>query len=95
LGLTATTLLVKPIINILLIPLNLITFGFFKWISSAVALYLVTLLVPGFKILYFSFSGLSSKWLDIPAFSISGFLSYVAFSFILSFLTSIIYWLIK
>jgi len=95
LGLMVTTLLVKPIINILLIPLNLLTFGFFKWISNVVALYIVTLIIPGFKIIGFSFNGLSTKWLDIPSFSLSGILAFLAFSFVLSIITSTFYWLIK
>lgn len=94
-GLMAATLVVKPLINLLILPLNLITFGLFKWVSSAVALYLVTLVVPGFKIAGFAFAGLPTKWIDIPGFSFSGILSYVAFSFLLSLLTSFIYWLIK
>lgn len=95
LGLMVTTLLVKPIINILLIPLNLLTFGFFKWISNVVALYIVTLIIPGFKIVGFAFSGLSTKWLDIPSFNLTGPLAFLAFSFVLSLITSVFYWLIK
>lgn len=95
LGLMATTLLVRPIINVLLIPLNLLTFGLFKWISNVVALYIVTLIVPGFKIVGFAFNGLSTKWLDIPSFSLTGILAFLAFSFVLSLITSTFYWLIK
>ena len=94
-GLMAATLVVKPLINLLILPLNLITFGLFKWVSSAVALYIVTLVVGGFKIAGFTFAGLSTKWIDIPGFSFSRILSYLAFSFLLSLLTSFIYWLIK
>ncbi len=93
-GLTVASLLAKPIINLLLLPINLITFNLFKWVSSAVALYLVTLVVPGFKIVGFSFPGLSSQWLDLPAINLGGFLAYVAYSFIFSLLASFIYWLI-
>lgn len=93
-GLTVASLLVKPIINLLLLPINLITFNLFKWVSSAIALYLVTLVVPGFKITGFVFAGLSSQWLDLPVINLSGFIAYVAFSFIFSMLASFIYWLL-
>lgn len=93
-GLTVASLLAKPIINLLLLPINLITFNLFKWVSSAIALYLVTLVIPGFKITGFVFAGLSSQWLDLPAISLSGFIAYVAFSFIFSILASFIYWLL-
>ena len=93
-GLTVASLLAKPVINLLLLPINLITFNLFKWVSSAVALYLVTIVVPGFKITGFIFAGLSSQWLDLPAINLSGFLAYVAFSFMFSFFASFIYWLL-
>ncbi len=94
-GLTAATMIIRPLINILLLPINLITFNFFKWLSSAIALYLVTLVVPGFKIVEFVFHGFSTQWIDVPSFGFQGILSFVAFSFLLSTIASFINWLIK
>src|SRR3990167_528162 len=95
LGLSLSSVVVRPIINILLLPINLITFNLFKWASSAIALYIVTLVVPGFIIEGFYFAGFSCKWFDIPTIALSGFLAFVAISFILSFLSAIISLLIK
>jgi uncharacterized membrane protein YvlD (DUF360 family) len=94
-ALTGVFFLAKPVINILLLPLNLVTFGLFRWVSSAVVLYLVTLIIKDFKIIHFSFAGFSSKWIDIPEIYLKGFLAYIAFSFILSLITSFLYWLMK
>ena len=94
-GLMAASLVVRPLINLLILPLNLITFGFFKWVSSAVALYLVTLVVPGFAIGNFIFLGLSTGWIGIPSFSLDGIFAYIGFSFLLSLITSFMHWLIK
>lgn len=94
-GLTLMTMLARPIINLLFLPLNLITFGLFRWVSSSLTLYLVTLVVPGFKIASFHFAGLSTKWIDLPAVNFSGFMSLIAFSLIISLLSSLIYWLVK
>jgi len=94
-GLSLLSLFVKPLINLLLLPLNLITFGLFRWVSSAIALYLVTLVVPGFKIVGFIFNGLSSKWIDIPAINLSGMFAIIAFSLVISVISSILHWLIS
>lgn len=94
-ALTGVFLLAKPVINLLLLPINLITFGLFRWVSSAVVLYIVTLIIHDFKITAFIYGGFTSKWIDIPAFSLQGVLAYVAFSFVLSFITSFLYWLMK
>lgn len=94
-ALTAATLLIRPMINILLLPINLITFGLFKWVSSFIALYIVTLIVPGFKIVGFNFSGLSTPWFFLPGITFTGFLAIVAFSFLISIVASIMHWLSK
>lgn len=92
---TFVSVFAKPVINLLLLPLNMITFGLFKWVASAVVLYIVTLLIKDFKISQFNYTGLSSKWFDIPVLHFEGLLAFIAFSFVLSVLTSLIYWLIK
>src|SRR3989344_5385513 len=94
-ALMAVSLLAKPVINVLLLPINLITYGLFRWVSSAVVLYLVTLIVKDFKIISFTFAGFSSKWIDIPHINLDGIWTYIGFSFLLSIITSFIYWLIK
>lgn len=95
-GLTVASFLAKPVINILLLPLNLVTFGLFKWISGSIVLYIVTLIIPGFKITGFLFEGLISKWVDLPPIDLGpGPLSYIAYSFVLSLITTVIYKLIK
>jgi uncharacterized membrane protein YvlD (DUF360 family) len=94
-GMSIASMVVKPVINLLLLPINLITFNLFKWVSSAITLYLVTLVVPGFKILSFGFPGFSSEAFDLPTLELAGVASYIAFSFIIAFLGGIIYWLIS
>jgi uncharacterized membrane protein YvlD (DUF360 family) len=86
------SLVVKPIINLLLLPINLITFNLFKWVSSAVALYLATLAVTDFKITQFVFPG--SEALGIQSFTLEGLGALIAFSFLLSVITSFVGWLI-
>ncbi len=94
-AITVVSLIAKPVINVLLLPINLITFGLFRWVASSIVLYLTSLIVPSFKILYFSFPGIASRWIDIPKLEFNGVLSYIGFSFILSLISSFIYWLIK
>lgn len=95
LGLTIASLIAKPVINILLLPVNLITFGLFRWVSAVAVLYIVTLTVPGFKIIHFNFLGYTSVWFDLPQVFFAGFLAVLAFSFLHSLISSFIYWLIK
>jgi len=90
-----TTMIVKPVINLLLLPINLITFGLFKWVAYAISFYLVTLLVPGFKLLDFFYKGYSSNLFSIPVISLTGTLAFLAFAFLISFISSLMYWIFK
>lgn len=92
--LTGLTIFVKPVINILLLPFNLITFNLFRWVSSAIALYIVQLVVDGFLVVGFFFQGLSTQWFDIPALNFQGFMAYIAYAFVLSLITSVVYWIV-
>ena len=93
--LTVTTLIIRPIINILLLPINLVTFGLFRWVGFAITLYIVTLIVPGFKLFDFAFKGFSSYWFSIPSVTLSGILAFIAFSFLISFVSSVLHWMLK
>ena len=89
------TLVIQPVINLLLLPINLVTFGLFKWVTYAITLYLVTVAVPGFRISQFVFSGYPNAYLSIPAISLGGPLAFIAFSFVISFISSLVYWIFK
>jgi putative membrane protein len=88
-------MIIKPVINVLLLPINLVTFGLFKWVTYAVTLYLVTLVVPGFKLGQFIFAGFNSYWFNVPGITLSGILAFIAFSFVISFVSSVLHWIFK
>lgn len=91
-ALTIATLFGKPIINVLLLPLNLVTFGVFRWVSSAVALYLVSLVIKGFSIQVFIFEGITTKWIDLPPLQFSmPLMVYISFAFLISLITSLLH----
>lgn len=92
---TVISITARPVINLLLLPLNLITFGFFRWISFALVLYLVALIYPDFKITGFFFSGFQSVWIDLPSVSLALPWAYVAFSFLYALIASFFHWLSK
>jgi putative membrane protein len=94
-ALTLASLFVKPIINLFLLPLNLLTFGFFRFLTNAITLYLVDLVLKDFAVGNFLFKGYSGHLIVIPSIGLpAGPLSYLGFSFLLSFVSGIIYWLI-
>ncbi|MBM3205668.1 phage holin family protein [Candidatus Shapirobacteria bacterium] len=93
--LTLAGFLIKPLVNLLLLPLNLLTLGAFRWLVNVIILWLVTLIVPQFKIHAFVFSGFSYQGFAIPPISLNIFWAYLLTAFFLSLITTFILWLTK
>jgi len=86
----------KPIVNILLLPLTLATLGIFRFISHAIVLWIVDTALIQFKIVEFNFPGLTSQYLDLPSVHYTNvFMAYFAFSLTLSIITGVLNWLLK
>ena len=64
--LTGVNFAIKPLIKLLLLPINLITLGAFRWVANVFSLYLVTLLVPYLEIFSFTFPGFTYQGFIIP-----------------------------
>jgi len=95
LALTLINILIKPLINLLLLPLNLLTLGFFRWITGVIALHLVSIIIPEFEVSGFNFSGFSYQGFIIPPIYLPRFWVLVIASFIISFVISFLIWLNK
>lgn len=86
---------IRPIVNLLLLPLNLATMGLFRFIANIITLYIVDLALPKFSVVSFNFSGLRSTYFDLPSLGYSGFMAYLAFGILIAFISSLINWIRK
>lgn len=93
--LTGINLTIKPLIKLLLLPINLITLGAFRWVVNVFSLYLVTLLVPYLEIFAFTFPGFSYQGFTIPEMYLAKIWVLVISSFLLSLFTTFLFWLFK
>ena len=64
--LTAINILIKPIVKLLLLPINLLTIGMFRWVSNTASLFILTVLVDQVKFIPFNFTGVSWAGFVIP-----------------------------
>jgi putative membrane protein len=88
-------LVLKPILNIISFPINLITLGLFSMITNAFILYLLVQFVSGISIVPFSYPASEVLGFAVPKISFSLFFAYVYTAFMLSFIDSFFSWLIK
>lgn len=84
---------VKPLLNLLLLPFNLITLGTFRWVVNVFVLYIATLLVKGFSITAFSYPGANLGGFIVPAMDLSLFWAYIVVALAISILSSLLFWL--
>lgn len=95
-GIALTLLLVilKPILNILSLPLNIITLGFFSFLTNIIIFYLLTVIVPGIAITAFTFPGLSYSGFVIPSFYFNIVFAFLLVALFQSIIVSFLNWLV-
>jgi putative membrane protein len=93
--LTLVGLLIKPLINLLLLPINLLTLGSFRWLVNVITLWLVTIIIPQFTINSFYFAGFTYRGFIFPPMLLVVFWVYILTAFIISLITTISLWLIS
>ena len=93
--LTLINFALKPLIKIMLLPINLITMGAFRWLINVLSLYLVTIIVSQFQIESFLFAGFNYQGFTIPSIYLSTFWALVVVSLFISLVTTFLLWLIK
>lgn len=85
--------LIKPIISLLLLPINLLTLGLFHWLINVLVLYIFDLLYGGVTIMAYHFEGYTSSLINLPPADINLFwtlvISSIAISLFYSFYESI------
>jgi putative membrane protein len=95
LALTILFLVLKPILNILALPLNIITLGLFSFLINVALFYILTVLVVGISVTSFTFPGLSFAGFIVPKIYLNTFFAFVLVAFMQSVIVSFLSWLIK
>lgn len=88
-------LFIRPIVNLLLLPINLVTLGLFRWVANLVTLYLVTKFVPNLRVNPSDFAGLNVGFLIIPPLHFSAFSAFIVSTLVLTVIFHIVYWLFQ
>lgn len=86
---------VKPIIKLLLLPINLITLNLFSWVIGLMTLFLLQYLVGHIEVSPYQFPGISSAGFVVPSFYVNLLFSYIITSMLLNGTHAFIKWLIS
>ena len=91
--LTTITIFLQPILKMLVLPVNIITFGMFTWLLEALILLLLTLVVDGVAFQAFSYQTFTVIGVSFPSGQFNIFMSIFFRSIIFKFLISLITYL--
>jgi len=94
LALTVLLIVLKPVLNILALPLNLLTLGMFSFLTNVIIFYLLTVLVIGISISSFTFPGFSYAGFIIPHIYINTLFAFIIVAFLQSVIVTFLNWLI-
>lgn len=92
--LTLLTIIVRPFLKILMLPINIITFGLFAWVINIVVMYFAILIVPGFSIGKMTIPSIALGPLIFPAYTFSKFWSLFVVSLLVSLGNGILGWIL-
>jgi len=87
--------IVKPLFDIIFLPINILTLGMFRWLRLIVSFAIGAYLIAGIEVKSFYFPGFQWQSLKIPAYNVSFLLSMVLVSFLFVYIKKAIDWVLK
>lgn len=94
-ALTIANYILKPIFKLLMLPINLLTFGLFRWVINVAILWIVVNFVGNIQIQPFNFPGADLSIIIIPQLNFNTITAWIAISFLVSFTSGFLIWLAK
>jgi len=85
-------LIVVPILKILFIPINILTFGLLSWLINVIVIYLLTFFVPEIHIMPWTFPGVSWSGFTVPSVHLTYIFALIVVSLCISTITDILHY---
>lgn len=95
LALTVLFILLRPVLNLLALPLNLVTLGMFSFLTNVIIFYALTVLVAGITITSFTFPGYEYAGFIVPKIYFNTLFAFILVAFLQSAIVSFLSWLIQ
>jgi len=90
--LTAGNFLIKPIVKFLLLPINVLTLGLFRFASGLLTIWLLAFLIGDIQFSPFNFPQTTILSQTIPSFQLTEIWSLLPFSVIILIISNILNW---
>lgn len=84
---------VIPLLKVMFLPLNILTLGIFTWVINVIGLYLLTTIVPQFRLLPFYFPGSQFGIIVLPQMQLNVLMVAILASFLVGLISHFLQWL--
>lgn len=92
-ALTLLLIILRPILNLLALPLNIVTLGMFSFLTNVIIFYVLTILVVGISITAFTLPGFEYAGFTVPEIYFNTLFAFILVSFLQSLTVSFLSWL--
>lgn len=93
LGLMGMNIIIIPLLKVVFLPLNILTLGIFTWVINVIALYLLTTILPQFKLVPYDYPGGTILGISVQAQHLSVLWVAIISSFMIGFASHFLHWL--
>lgn len=93
LALMGMNAVIIPLLKVVFLPLNILTLGVFTWVINVIALYLLTTIIPNFKLLPYDYPGGLILGFFIPPQHLTVLWVAIIASFMIGFASHFLHWL--
>lgn len=92
-GLMGMNLIIIPLLKVVFLPLNILTLGIFTWVINVIALYLLTSILPQFKLVPYDFPGGVFLGINFQPQHLTVLWVAIIASFMIGFASRFVHWL--
>lgn len=93
LGLMGMNIIIIPLLKVVFLPLNILTLGVFTWVINVIALYLLTTILPNFKLIPYDYPGGTILGISVQATHLTVLWVAIIASFMIGFASHFLHWL--
>lgn len=93
LGLMGMNAIIIPLLKVVFLPLNILTLGIFTWVINVIALYLLTTIIPSFKLIPYNYPGGMILGVSVPPQNLTVLWVAIIASFMIGFASHFLHWL--
>lgn len=93
LGVMGMNIIIIPLLKVVFLPLNILTLGIFTWVINVIALYLLTTILPQFKLLPYDYPGGTILGIPVQPTHLTVLWVAIIASFMIGFASHFLHWL--